>query len=231
MKLKNKKIQLLFILILCMGACDNNPYFEFEGENRIYFEFPIGNFGDEIDSLYLSIFDVPVTQESFDVWIKVRVTGNSPSTDLKYRITVDDKNSTAIEGIDYATLDREQVFKKGSGIDSIKITIDMAQAKGAEKKSIFINLEDSDELKIGFTEYKSFKFYYTAFRPEPDKWYVVQNILKDYHYMKYEKYIEYAGTDVFGSNSIVIYYATKVAKFFNDNIIISPITGERIVCE
>lgn len=236
MNIKYIKRALFFIPLFAFVACDNDPYFEFKGENRIYFQFlretnAAGIILDRLqDSLTLSLFNVDQAQETYDLWLKVRVTGDTPVKDRKYSVAFDDKKSSSKEGIDFISLDKEYTFRAGSGIDSLKITINMAQARTALQKTLFLNLVDNNDLKIGFPEYRTYKIYYTAQRPKPGSWLVVEHLLGEYHFLKYEKFIELSGSEDFGSYAYRTYYAKKVAKYFSDNVVICPVTGERILC-
>lgn len=233
--MKNIKYLLLLVSLVALYSCNDDPYFEFKGENRIYFQFPFEkNFagietGRLLDSLAISLYHVDPTAETYDLWIKVRVTGDTPTNDQKYSVEVDEK-SMAKSGIDFEKISEVQTFRAGNGMDSIKITINMDQAKTALVKTIFLNLKESDGLKIGFSEYKSFKIFYSAQRQEPDAWYLVAHLLGEYHFLKYEKFIELSGTEDFGTGPFNTYYAKKVVEYFSNNIVLCPITGERILC-
>ena len=50
--------------------------------------------------------------------------------------------------------------------------------------------------------------------------------------MKYEKWIELTGSmDKSSSQSYRQYYCLQIKDYFNNNVIIDPITNERVTCD
>ena len=157
--------------------------------------------------------------------------GERSATDKHYAVTVVRDSSTAIEGVDFEELKPAYVFRKNLGVDSLPLIIYREHLKTTLSKNILLKLKETDDFKIGYVEYATFKVSISDLYPVPDDWYLVSGHLGAYHYLKYEKWIELTGSTKFGNSaSFRTYYCGLIKEYFNTGNIIDPITGERVTC-
>lgn len=233
-----KKIILYIIgIFLVLQSCEKDPAFDFKGEDRIYFSFPkqLDYWGNEttqeIDSIVYSFVMKPADLLSDTIWVKVKRVGVRSLEDKPYVVSVVADSSTAVAGQDFETLKTQYVFRKNLGVDSFPVIVYREHLKTVLNKRIMLQLEDTPDFKVGFIEYKNLKLSISDFLQEPNEWYLVAGTLGDYHYLKYEKWIELTGTMEFGSStSYREYYCGQIKEYFNTNIIEDPLTGERVTC-
>lgn len=233
---------LMFFCVLVVffiaQSCENDPAFTFKGADRIYFAYPkvLNDRGEEtefeMDSIVFSFVSLPDEITKDTVWVHVKRVGERSVMDKSYSVAVVADSSSAVEGEDFEPLKSSYIFHKGLGIDSLPVIVYRENLKSALSKNIFLKLQETDDLKIGFVEYSTIRLSVSAVRPRPVDWYYVSAFLGDYHYLKYEKWIELTGSEVISgvANSYKNYYATLVKDYFNNNEIYDPITGERITC-
>lgn len=225
------------ILFLVVYGCEKDPAFSFKGDDRIYFVYPKyiyenGSEGHELDSIVFSMVGEPASVEQDTCWMKVRRVGERTNVDKQYRVIVLRDSSTAVEGVDFEMLQPEYIFRKDVGVDSFPVIVYREHLKAVLSKKIMFALQETDDFKIGFVEYSRIKLIMTDFLQEPDWWYTVRGWLGDYHYLKYEKWIELTGSmDKSSSQSYREYYCLQIKNYFNSNTIIDPITNERVTCD
>ena len=234
----SRMIFFVVIILACMSqACEKDPTFEFKGDDRIYFVFPkymygLGVEGHELDSVVFSMVGEPASVLQDTCWMNVKRVGERTEIDKRYVVTVVKDISTAVEGIDFETLKPEYVFRKNVGIDSFPVIVNREHLKTVLSKKIMFALQETEDFKLGFVEYSRIKLVVTDFLQEPEWWYTVSGWLGAYHYMKYEKWIELTGSmDKSSSQSYRQYYCLQIKDYFNNNIIIDPITNERVTCD
>ena len=233
--------RIYFIALIAMiitQSCEKDPAFSFKGDDRIYFDYPkvLNNRGEEtefeVDSLVFSFMTLPdeITQDT--VWVKVKRVGERAKVDKSYAVTVVADSSSAVAGIDFEPLKSSYIFNKNIGVDSFPVIVYREPLKSALSKNIFLQLQETADFKLGFIEYQTILLSISAVYPRPDDWSYVEPYLGEYHYLKYEKWIELTGSTEIESvaNSYRNYYATLIQEYFNTNIITDPITGERITC-
>ena len=234
------KYTVLFILgcMLCMlSACDDDPAFEFRGDDRIYFSYPkeLNRWGEEtdreVDSISYSFVMKPSEMLHDTIWIKVKRVGERSAIDEHYKVVCQKDSSSAVEGVDFEKLQDQYIFHKDVGIDSLPLVIYRQHLKTVLSKKIILSLQPTEDFNLGYKEYQSLKIIISDYLSEPSEWYLMAGTLGEYHYMKYEKWIELTGkTNFDGGYSYRQYYATQVKNYFNDNEIIDPLTGERVTC-
>lgn len=233
-----KKIILYIVgVFLVLQGCEKDPAFNFKGEDRLYFSFPkkldfAGRETDqEVDSIVYSFVMKPADFLSDTIWVKVKRVGERALEDKPYVVSVVADSSTAVGGQDFEVLKAQYVFRKNLGVDSFPVIVYREHLKTMLSKRILLQLEDTPDFKVGFMEYKNMKISISDFLQEPQDWYLVGGHLGEYHYLKYEKWIELTGTMEFSwITSYNEYYCGKIKEYFNTNEIIDPLTGERVTC-
>lgn len=227
----------LGILLFAGQSCEKDPAFSFKGDDRIYFSYPraldhLGRETDkELDSLNFSFVTLPDDVTFDTVWIKLKRVGERSETDKLYAVQVVRDSSSAVEGVDFEPLKPSYVFRKKLGVDSMPLIVYREHLKTTLSKNILLKIKETEDFKIGFMEYATFKVSISDLYPVPDDWYLVSGHLGEYHYMKYEKWIELTGTTGFGNSaSFRSYYCGLIKEYFNTGNIIDPITGERVTC-
>lgn len=235
--MKRMIIYLALVLMFVNQACEKDPAFSFKGDDRIYFSYPrvLDRFGREtereVDSVICSFALKPVDFVKDTVWIKVKRVGEREEADKSYRVTVVADSSSAVEGTDFEVLKPTYIFRKNLGLDSLPLVIYREPLKQVLSKKILLKLTETPDFKIGFIEYSQIHVSLTNVLPQPGEWYLVGGNLGAYHYLKYEKWIELSGSMDFGNSaSYRTYYCTLIRNYFNDHVIIDPITGNRVTC-
>lgn len=233
------KFIFVILLILCISqACEKDPAFSFKGDDRIYFDYPnvLNSLGEEtdfeVDSIIFSFVSLPDEITEDTVWVKVKRVGERASIDKSYSVIAVADSSSAVAGMDFEPLKSSYVFRKDIGVDSFPVIVYREPLKSALNKTIFLKLQETEDFKLGFIEYKTIRLSVSAVYPRPDDWSYVEPYLGDYHYLKYEKWIELTGSTEIESvaNSYRNYYAALIQEYFNTNVVTDPITGERITC-
>lgn len=225
------------VLMLVIQACEKDPAFSFKGDDRIYFSYPkvLDRFGREtkweVDSVVYSFALKPDDFVKDTLWIKVKRVGERDETDKQFSVTVVADSSSAVEGTDFEALKSTYTFRKNLGTDSLPIVVYREPLKRVLSKKLLLKLKETPDFKIGFVEYSQIHISFTNVLPEPALWSIMSGLIGPYHYLKYEKWIELTGSMDFGNSaSYRSYYCTLITKYFNENVIIDPISGKRITC-
>lgn len=228
---------LACLLLLLCQACEKDPAFSFRGEDRIYFSYPheLDRFGREtdreLDSLVYSFAGLPAEIVDDTMWVHVKRVGERADHDKTYAVTVVTDSSTAVEGKDFETLQSAYVFRRQLGVDSFPVIVYRKHLHTAINKNILLRLKETPDFHIGYVEYETIRLSISDFLPRPTDWYLVNGFLGDYHYLKYEKWIELTGSREFGNSaSYRSYYCKLVKDYFNNEVILDPVTGERVTC-
>lgn len=235
--MKRSILYSAMVMLLMLQACEKDPTFNFRGEDRIYFAYPklLDERGQEtqweVDSLIHSFALLPEEVDRDTVWVSVKRVGERSATDKTYAVTVVADSSSAVEGKDFEALKPAYVFRKDLGVDSLPIIVYRKYLHTVLSKNILLQLKETPDFKIGFREYETIGITVTDVLPRPKDWSYVQELLGDYNYLKYEKWIELTGSmDFGGSSSYRNYYCALIKDYFNNQVITDPITGERVTC-
>lgn len=225
------------VLLFISQGCEKDPAFSFKGEDRIYFSYPktLNERGDEtdweVDSIVYSFALLPDEVTKDTIWIKVKRVGERAEMDKSYAVTVVADSSSALAGKDFAALQPSYVFRRNLGIDSFPLIIHREYLHTVLGKNILLKLQETPDFKIGFLEYQTIRVTISNVLSRPKDWSYVQELLGDYNYLKYEKWIELTGSMEFGgSSSYRNYYCALIKDYFNNEVVIDPITGKRVTC-
>ena len=235
-----KRLMLYIASVMLIGsqACEKDPTFNFRGEDRIYFSYPKeldrwGNETDrELDSIVYTFVSLPAEVVDDTIWLKVKRVGERAEVDKSYAVSVVADSSTAVEGVDFESLKPSYVFRKNLGVDSFPLIVCREHLKTVPSKNILLTLEATPDFDIGFVEYKNIRINISDYLPRPGDWDYIEGFLGEYHYLKYEKWIEMTGSMQIGErpNSYRNYYANLIKDYFNTHTILDPITGDRVTC-
>ena len=234
------KILFLIIILFCLvwQSCEQDPSFEFKDEGKIYFKYPkkLTAWGTEsdifIDSLMYSLYgkDLPDLKDTF--WVQVQIMGNRENFDRKYKVVVVEDSCSGKEGVDFETLNDFYFVHQGAGVDSFPLKFNKKAFEKVLCRNVLLQLIPTEDLGIAFVEFEKLRINFSAYMLEPDWWWAFSMYLGQYHPLKYDKVIEvYGGTDIdpYGNNPYCVYVANVVKKWFEENVVIDPFTGDRLV--
>lgn len=242
--MKKKKLYpwvIVCIVIALLGqGCEEKPAYFFDDTVGVYFKYPYYVNPDgivtslEMDSIVYSFAGLPEDIIQDTVWLTVRIIGERQGRERRYGVEVIRDSSTAVEGIDFERLKPEYIVQKNAGIDSFPIILYRNEIKNALNKTLMVKLRSTSDLPIACIEYQKMRVNVSAYYNEPWWWEKgISMYLKEFHYLKLEQWVKETGSldvDPYGDIMYNEYISKKIQKYFEENVVIDPFTGERVLC-
>ena len=165
-------------LLLGIGSCDQDIDYPYEGKDRIYFQCFTFNSYTRIrtyrDSLTFSFGLIHDSIRIDTAKIVMEYTGRSSDVERIYHVNVVKDSSTAIEGVHYQTIDKEQVFRPNALRDTLRIVIyrDNMNSRFKEKECyrLELELEPSEDFDLGIRQGIRKTLWLNNYMSEPDWW-------------------------------------------------------------
>ncbi|MEG0796813.1 MAG: DUF4843 domain-containing protein [Odoribacter sp.] len=230
---------LLAVICFVGQSCEQDPAYQFQDDGKIYFKYPkkINAFGVEtniqLDSILYSLADKPDDLEKDTLWIKMQIMGERKDIERQYKIVAVADSSSAKEGLDFETLPEIYTFHSNVGIDSFPLILKPQSFKKVFCRNVLLKLEATPDLGIAFVEYSTILINFSAYPLEPDWWGMgFGYTLGAYHPLVYDKVVEIYGSkevDIYGNHPYCTYVGNVVRTWFEENVVIDPFTGERLV--
>ncbi len=163
MKLKNTLYLLL--TAVAIGACskddihtfdleDNGIYFQNGGQVRLY-----QNIDEYNDSLSYSFSTARENLTDTILYTRVRTMGKVRDYDRTFSVTVDEENTTAVEGVHY-TIDYSQaVIPAGESEVNFPVKFFRTADLMEKRVSLTLRLNDNEHFKVYFDEQKNTNIY------------------------------------------------------------------------
>lgn len=236
--------RILFILVVVAAcflgqACEQDPYFEFKDAGKVYFKYPklLNAWGKEsdffADSVVYSLHGKALHNDKDTLWLKVEIMGAREEFERKYKVVAIADSSTAKEGVDFEKLSDTYTFHNNVGVDSFPLVINKKAIENVFRRSLLLKLEPTDDLGIAFVEFSTLRVNFSAYRLQPDWWDGFESTVGAYHPLKYDKIVEVYGSeeiDPYGNASYCTYVGNMVKLYFEENEVIDPFTGKRLLC-
>lgn len=188
----------------------------------------------EMDSVVYSFAGRPEEVVQDTVWLTVQIIGERQNRDRIYNVQVVRDSSTAVEGIDFEKLKPEYIVEKNSGIDSFPIVLYRNEIKKTLNKTLMVKLSSTADLPLACVEYQQMKVNVSAYYNEPWWWEKgISMYLKEFHFLKLEQWVKETGSldvDPYGDIMYNEYVSKKIQKYFEENVILDPFTGKRVLC-
>ena len=230
-----------FIAIVLLGqGCEEKPAYFFNDTVGVYFKYPyyVNPNGVvtslEMDSVVYSFAGRPEEVVQDTVWLAVQIIGERQNRDRPYHVQVVRDSSTAVEGIDFEKLKPEYIVEKNSGIDSFPIVLYRNEIKKRLNKTLMVKLSSTTDLPLACVEYQQMKVNVSAYYNEPWWWEKgISMYLKEFHFLKLEQWVKETGSldvDPYGDIMYNEYVSKKIQKYFEENVILDPFTGKRVLC-
>lgn len=225
-----KKYIYIFAAVfsLAMYSCDTIDY---QGEyskdgaygekNQVYFYK-----SNDTDTLnYYSFGSQPLSLKKQTVNVLVYMAGMPQNKDLKFRVVVDDKETTAKSGIHYTPIKNEYHIPANKTSFNIPVELirDNMKADDSNSLKIVLKLEPTDDLGTSFTVYNKRTVEFDNFLAEPSWWVYYTTFFGPYSRNKYLKLLEYYDSneqkvvEAFTEFNGLMLNFQKVYKFFKDN--------------
>lgn len=230
---------MIGVIIAVFGqACEQDPSYEFKDDGKIYFKYPKkeNSLGIEtdllVDSIVYSLHGKSLPDGKDTLWIKVQVMGARVDFDRKYKVAVVADSSSGREGVDFAELAEEYTFHRNVGVDSFPLVLNKQAFEKVFNRNVLLQLVPTEDFGIAFVEFSNLKVNFSAYLLEPEWWWTFEYYIGAYHPLKYDKVIEVYGSeevDPYGNNPYCTYVANIVKEWFENNVVIDPFTGERLV--
>ena len=178
--MKNKLIYILLsgYLALSLMACDQEIDYPYEGKDRIYFQCFTFNSYTRIrtytDSLTFSFGLLPDSIHIDTAKIVVEYTGHSSEVERIYHVNVIQDSTTAIEGVHYQIIDKEQKFRPNALNDTLRIVVYRdhmnSRFKEKERYRLELELEPSEDFDLGIRQGIRKTLWLNNYMSEPGWW-------------------------------------------------------------
>lgn len=229
MKIKFYRIRpYLVFVFLCVvlggiSSCKKNEVLKFTEKPAVYFSYPA-----EKDSMTYSFAGNPNGIDT--VYLDVSLLGNLLLKDLKYRVNVDEQNSTAIEGLHFKKLDEFYTFSANNVTTKLPIVVyNKDVALETSSVSLVLELEKSDDLDVGYLNKKKLNLIITNQLVKPDYWTILGIYFGEYSKVKHGICIQLQGHDFpitlaeafappYGP-SYWMSYGRLAAQYFAENVV------------
>lgn len=219
-KKQNKEMRkifksLLILFLVAFVSCESIDPIYYDSVARIYFE------DEQTD---YSFGDKPLSIEETIVEIKVRIMGESTTATRRFKVEVDEEETTAIEGVQYEALPSDFEVLQDSIYGYIPVKLLRSGIDGTVEESLMITLHliDGGDFVTGVKESLSTKLKFNNYLEEPSWWSWIGYYVGDYAPEKYQKYIEIHGSPIdesyLGNNFLsVVSEFYQVKLFFDAN--------------
>ena len=157
-----KLIYIIWAFCLGLQGCEQDPEYEYDDIDRIYFQYEVQNsLGNNVsvDSVVFSFGKLPEEVVADTAKIVVQLMGNVSEQPRKYRVKVLEKGvqlngvTTMVEGEDYAPIAEEQVFGPNRFQDTLRILVYRknlsTSLRNPESKTLMLALEEGEDFLLG----------------------------------------------------------------------------------
>ena len=153
-----KLIYIIWAFCLGLQGCEQDPEYEYDDIDRIYFQYEVQNsLGNNVsvDSVVFSFGKLPEEVVADTAKIVVQLMGNVSEQPRKYRVKVLKEGvqlsgvTTMVEGEDYAPIAEEQVFGPNRFQDTLRILVYRknlsTSLRNPESKTLMLTLEEGED--------------------------------------------------------------------------------------
>lgn len=219
-----KKLFYLIIIIFTLASCKENEHMVYEAGYKIYF----GGITAKSDSLTVSLANKP---NGYEYKVTVKLIGEIPKTDMKFRVGVIPERSTAQEGVHYKALEANYIFPAGKSTTTFPIIL-YNQDPILNEKNMILSLRfiPSDGIELAYENRSVARLRISTIlkTPEGTGYYgdlrAFNNLFGEYSKVKHGLIIDLLGYDLW-DKSTSIYdqietftpYARALYVYIRDN--------------
>lgn len=210
-KMKSKMIFALALAAAAMSCTKEKiaTYNESTKDRYIYFKL------EETDSSDVSFYSYP-GQTSIDYPVVVKSTGYSTKAQT-YSVRAIPEYTTA-DASDFS-LPETFTFRPESAVDTFYVRLNYSSKLDHEKFRIVLELEDTDDFKLGMTESRVAIIWFHNNIVRPDWWTsaVSSYYMGNYSEAKYKLFLEVVKVDLDGAdNSLIRHYALVFKRYLEE---------------
>jgi len=202
---------ILFTLMAATG-CEEQKLKTYDGDNFVQFKKAIS------DSTNISFMFYP-GKDYIEFPVVLELVGVASERDLKYKVTVDNKYTTALS--QHYSIPSDQIFRAGRYIDTLYVRLNNTTDLKQKKVRLLLRVESSSDLRIGKIEQSAAVMWITNTLSKPAWWNsdIDSYYLGAYSDKKYELFIQV--TNIFNMTgldaSMKRSYALKFKQYLSEH--------------
>jgi hypothetical protein len=229
----------LALLAVAWTGCDNDSYKYYTEEScTLHFNFP----DQQRDSVVYSFIKYTDGQ-GIEVKLPLEIAGYASDRDRHYRLRVVADSSTAQEGLHYAPLEEQFVFKANRYHDSARIVFyNTDEVLSRSPRRLYLEIESTGDFDTGIWYKQRADIRFANIVREPLTWAGTAYNRKcfyfyfgDYSKEKHVRILQQTGMEEFpdvwpdGEEHVALFmqYALVMNKYFTENVILDE-NGDRI---
>lgn len=228
-----KKIvySIIFLCSLLVG-CQENEMNTFDNEGAVYFQLNATNWSDMSDSIVYSFAGKDEMKVTLN--LQVDLMGEAVDYDREICLIIDQKLTTAKEGVHYQALETSYILPAGAYTMQIPVTI-LGSDPDLEKKMVqlALQLKASNDLALGLSQRTLARVQFSSVLTMPYYW--EEFLWGKYSRVKHEKLIELFGVDFPAAEdeyredfSTWNAYCNALSQYFDENYPINDEHGNPI---
>lgn len=201
----------IIAVLLLFASCESKEDIFYDNLARIYFPS---------DSINYSFGDKPFSVQKFTLDFPVKIMGVQSKEIRKFKVEVDEENTTAIAGTHYTALPSEFDVLADSVNAYIPIELLRAGISGEEPLRISLKIIEGGDFTTGVKESLAAKLTFNNYLEKPEWWGAYEFSFGVYQQEKYQKYIEIHGSAIDKSYAYSNFLAVmkefkKVKEYFD----------------
>lgn len=216
------------IFLFGLSSCDAIDYKGEYSKDGVYGEKPQVYFSQTNNNDTISHYSFgskPLSFKRQTVNVSVSMAGMLQNRDLKFRVVVDSRESTAQPNVHYVPINSEYKIIPNKTTHNIPIELirDNLGTENSVPMKIVLRLEATDDLGTSFSSYNKRIVTFDNYLAEPEWWVYYVPFFGPYSRNKYLKLLEYYDSDeqklldAFSEFNGIMLNFQKVYKFFKNN--------------
>ncbi|WP_164111898.1 MULTISPECIES: DUF4843 domain-containing protein [Sphingobacterium] len=216
-----KYYMFVIVAFMLITSCKNENLDTYVDASRVYFAAYSSK-----DSLVHSLISAAGSTDT--VWIKVNVLGRKLNKMGQLRLKVDQGQSTAVEGVHFEPLKEFYAIEEGRFSAEVPLVL-IKNGPGLSDgyKSVHLQLEETSDFKLGYSDRLSARIYFTDEYVKPEYWEsFLKNYYGEYSLVKHKRCVQIQKFDFppkrsdIANNQIGLFmsYGRIVCQYYIDNI-------------
>ena len=201
-------IIILLVAVALLGACSEDKFTTYDSTRFLYFTK-----GITADSITESFFFYP-DKNTHDISLELLFAGNPVTSDVAYRVDVDESLTTAVKGTDF-DYEPNGTWRAGKERDTLVLKLIKTPKLDNQMFRVVLKITPTDGFEAGPTaNARSQRVVFTSKAIAPTWWdaHIVRYYLGPYSDAKYAEFIEATGiSDMTGFGATELrYYSLKL---------------------
>jgi hypothetical protein len=211
------KKYILYLLALCaplLPGCSPQDTPLYGDDNYLQFR-------KTQDTVTVAFFLHSAEADSYDFPVQVEMSGLAPAAEREYKIVVDRKNSTAVEGTHF-TMPAKTSFKAGETVNTTHVRFMRTDDMKTERYTLVLRVEDNGNYLAGQMEnrYIAIKVHDQIAQPAWWTAYVSTNYMGAYSDDKFRHFLvanDHPNLDnITGNFGLIREYALRLKRYLED---------------